>query len=105
MEKASDVIAQIVLNRPKTCFLLSLLLCVVLLPGLRLAGESYDIKGWFDESNSHRNQLEEFEDHFGNDEKIIVAVHDPGGLFDPESVKVIREITDRLWEFPPRHPS
>ncbi len=42
-------------------------------------------------------EFDKFERQFGNDDAVAVVVHSPSGVFDRDTVGLLRELTDRMW--------
>jgi len=95
-----EKITNIVIEKPWVCVSLMMLLFFAFAPGLTMFQEKYDVRIWFRESDPNIKILNHFERHFGNDERILVVMHSPSGIFDKESATTLREITDKMWKVP-----
>ncbi len=51
---------------------------------------------WFLASDPAYQAYEAFQDQFGSDEIVAVAVHDPGGIFTAENLALIDEASERI---------
>lgn len=89
-----------VINNPIKNMLWSFLLVALLVPGISQFSEDYDVRTWFRETDPNIKQLDKFEKQFGNDENLVIVVHSPSGIFDKESIEVLRGLTEKTWEIP-----
>ncbi|MCL3883033.1 MMPL family transporter [Marivita sp. GX14005] len=85
---------------PKTALLCGLLLAMSALTGLARLQADFSYAGYFHKDDAWLQEFDEFERVFGNDDSIIVAVETPGGLFNPDSIALLHELTERLWQLP-----
>ena len=76
---------------------LSLLLILACLPGLTFLTPDFSPRSWFSPTNARLIELDEFEESFGNEEAFVVVVHRPSGVFHPDSLSFIQNLTDELW--------
>lgn len=53
---------------------------------------------FFEKDDPQIQEFERFERRFGNDDAVIVVVHSPSGIFDPESATLLRTLTERMWK-------
>lgn len=53
---------------------------------------------WFEKDYPKLIEFQQFEDEFGNDDSIILAIHQPKGLLTPESIELIQILTERFWQ-------
>ncbi len=87
-------------KRPVVAILLSLAVIVGLAAGLPHLRADFTHTGFFWEKDPHLVRFEAFERRFGNDDQILLAVESPSGIFDVDSAKLIRELTDKMWQVP-----
>lgn len=87
-----------IVDNPLKNMLWSFLLIAVLTPGLANFAEDYNVRTWFRETDPNIKQLDKFEKQFGNDENLVIVVNSPSGIFDKESVEILREMTEKTWE-------
>lgn len=93
-------VSQNIVNHPKKHITWVLLFIALFLPSLASFEEKYDVRIWFRDSDPHIQTLNQFERQFGNDENIVVAFEAQKGVFTVEGLKLIHEITDKLWLVP-----
>ncbi len=89
-------IKKIVFERPITCLLLSMTSIIGLSFALTKLKANYSVRSWFSTTDPLVKQLDFFEKTFGNDETAIVIVRAKNGVFHPESLKKIDEITQEI---------
>jgi predicted RND superfamily exporter protein len=86
-----------VINHPYKCMIATILLVAALAPGLAHFSEDYNVRTWFRETDPNIKQLDKFEKKFGNDENLVLVIHSPSGIFDKESIEILREVTEKTW--------
>ena len=83
---------------------LLLLACVVLfsllVSGLRHYKENFNPKGLLPKSSPLVKDIDQLKLDFGNDQSFTLVVHSSDGIFDPASLKILEELTERLWTVP-----
>jgi predicted RND superfamily exporter protein len=76
--------------------LVALLLCA-------LAGAAWQVRGvgvdnavtvWFVDGDPALRAYADFQDTFGNDEVVVLALHDPDGILDADGLARVRAVTD-----------
>ena len=93
-------IIKFVLENPKRCILFSLLFCLSLSAGLVNIETDFGVKNWFRSDDPLIIKLEQFEKQFGSDESAVFAIHNPKGVFNPETIQIIKEVTEKMWLVP-----
>lgn len=89
------------LKFPKTCLASSVLVGLLLSVGIIFSYQSdFSSKVWFLASNPHLIAFNDFEEEFGNDDLVVVAIKNKSGVFNQRSVEFIREATRDLWLVP-----
>jgi hydrophobe/amphiphile efflux-3 (HAE3) family protein len=76
-------------------FPLMVLLLSMGLKNLKFDG-SYRI--WFGEGSKTLNSYDKFQEDFGNDDALVVIIHDPKGIFTKKRLKTIDNIAQKLWD-------
>lgn len=87
-------------HKPYRALLLGVLMACLLLPGYRWFTLDFTYMTWFFEGDSAVQEYRNFEDFFGNDETIMIAVHSPSGVFDRETATLVSELTEAMWLLP-----
>lgn len=85
---------------PKSCLIFSLLLLFASAPGLMYFQAQNDVRIWFNKNDEKIEVLNSFERRFGNDESLVIAIHHPDGLFTPERMQAVVEISEGAWRLP-----
>lgn len=85
---------------PGTALLTGILIALFALTGLTRLTADFSYAGYFHESDTWLQEFDHFEDTFGNDDSIIIAVENPSGLFNPASITLLHELTDQMWQLP-----
>lgn len=89
-----------VIAKPWVCIIMSCLLIFTLVPNLKDMKSDFSYRIWFMKDDPFLTKFDAFERKFGNDENIAILVHSPDGIFDESSVKIIQEITEKMWLAP-----
>ena len=51
---------------------------------------------WFSEEDVGLRAYREFQDRFGNDEVVVIALHQPDGILTPNGVRLLRQVGERV---------
>lgn len=97
---ASASIARLITARPVLALIVSLLLVGACFSGARLLSPDFTYRAFFGAEDPLRQQVERFEETFGNDDSVVLLIHAPDGLLDQDSANVILEATRRMWLVP-----
>lgn len=87
-------------DHPKRSFALGLAIVAFFAAGLPRIIPDFSYRIWFQESNPKLKLFDAFERRFGSDEVSVVVIHSPSGIFDAESIGLIRDMTDDFWKAP-----
>lgn len=90
--------SQWIIDNPIKNMIWSFVFVAAMVPGLAQFAEDYNVRTWFRESDPNIKQLDVFEKQFGNDENLVLVINSPSGIFDKESVEILREMTEKTWE-------
>ena len=71
-------------------------LIMIMIPGLGQLKTDFGIRVWLEEDDPLVHELNKFETDFGNDESVVVVIHDAEGVFKPNIVKLIQNLTKKL---------
>ncbi|WP_347331197.1 efflux RND transporter permease subunit [Marinimicrobium locisalis] len=96
----SDVISRFVVHHPVKSILLALLLSLTAIAGVRNLEADFTYRAFFSEGNPLREEVEAFERQFSNDDTAVLMVRSPSGIFDPESARLVVELTEAMWALP-----
>jgi len=97
MNKIKNNFVDWIIGKPKTALVLFGLLNVIFAPGLLKVKTDFTYKSWYSIKDPKVLEFQEFEKTFGNDDMAIVVVHDDKGILQKKNLKLIEEISDRLW--------
>ncbi len=87
-------------DHPWWAILLGLALVGALVPGLGKVRADFTHSGFFWSDDPKIQRFNAFERRFGNDDAVIFAVHSPSGVFDADTARLLRELTDAMWQVP-----
>ena len=96
--KAGYAFSKGIVDRPLRSFFIFIALLAIFLPGILKITASWSPRMWFDKDHPETIKLDNFEKKFGNDQSVTLAIHDPKGIFRPDTLNVIYQLTDKLWE-------
>lgn len=88
------------MDRPLLFILLSLTSFFFFAPFILQLQSDYSARIWFRTTDPLIKDLDKLEQKFGNDEKVVIGVHAPGGIFKPEIMKVLKDLTEKSWLVP-----
>lgn len=60
----------------------------------------FSFRVWFTDHDPLITEFDAFERRFGNDDRSVVIVHSPSGIFDKETVTLLNELTEAMWRVP-----
>ena len=66
-------------------------------PGLLKVKTDFTYKSWYSNKDPKVLEFQEFEKTFGNDDMAIVIVHDEKGILQRKNLKLIEEMSEKLW--------
>ncbi|MCO4795072.1 MAG: MMPL family transporter [Bacteriovoracaceae bacterium] len=89
-----------IVNKPIWSMLLVIFLLAVTTPGIFKIKSMYSPRIWFGKDHYEIKKLDQFEKTFGNDQSITFGFYNPKGVFNTESLKAIRDLTDEVWTLP-----
>ena len=62
--------------------------------------EDFSYRIFFEKDNVNLLNLEQFENEFNGSDTLVVAIYSPSGIFDTESVTLLADLSDKLWQTP-----
>lgn len=71
--------------------------CVVTSLGLMHLQSNFGVRVWFAPGDPYLQAYDKYEKDFGTDDSIVIAIHSESGIFDPESVALINDLSDKMW--------
>ena len=92
--------ARFVARRPWLALLAALVLIGACFSGARLLSPDFTYRAFFAPDDPLRQQVERFEQTFGNDDSVVLMIHNPNGLLNAQSADVILRATEQMWQVP-----
>ncbi|MBE0369478.1 efflux RND transporter permease subunit [Pseudoalteromonas aurantia] len=89
-----------IINNPIKSIFSSLMMCFLLISGVRYIQADFSYRAFFSEGNPLRVEIEGFEREFSNDDSIVLLVKSPSGIFDKETSELIVKLTEEMWQVP-----
>ncbi len=85
-----------IIKYPIFSFMSCLLGVGLLATGIKHLHGSYEIRSWFQVDDPDIIKLNSFEKKFGFEESLVIAIHNPKGIFNSKTSQKIYKITERL---------
>lgn len=98
LKRLTGQLARWITASPKRALAIAGLLVLVSLPGLFRLSTDYGVRIWFRDTDPLLKVYDSFLQTFGSDDSILMAVHNKDGLFNPQNLADIRDITEKLWK-------
>ncbi|MCO4793940.1 MAG: MMPL family transporter [Bacteriovoracaceae bacterium] len=98
--KKVDVVAKFIQKNSGKLFLVGILLFILTSLGLKNLQSDFSFRVWFKKDDPAIVYYNNFEQTFGNEDKIILLVHHPDGLFTNKNINLIQEITKKFELLP-----
>ena len=89
-----------IVNRPWLTLLIGLGVFMGLASGGQHLAPDFTYRVWFNEEDPLLQEFDQFERRFGNDDRAMVIVHSPSGVFDADSTELLMELTEKAWLLP-----
>ena len=96
----ANLIAEWVLEHPKVCFSISLVLIIACISPINSLKSDYGIRIWFRTTDPLIAELDALEQKFGNDERIAIGINSKTGMFSNKNLHAIDQITKKVWTLP-----
>ena len=97
MEKIKNNFVNWIIKKPKSALLLFFVLNVIFAPGLLKVKTDFTYKSWYSNKDPKVLEFQEFEKTFGNDDMAIVIVHDEKGILQRKNLKLVEQMSEKLW--------
>ena len=95
-----DRIVNYIIERPKTALLVGFVVFMACASGGRTLAPDFSYRVWFNDDDPLIMEFDAFERRFGNDDRAIVVVHSPSGIFDKDSAELLTKFTEEAWKLP-----
>jgi hypothetical protein len=66
--------------------------------GMKFLEAQYGFKFWFKQNDPAILAYEQYVKDFGNDDAAVIVIRSPSGVFDPDTVALIEEFSEKLWK-------
>ncbi|MEE2756954.1 MAG: MMPL family transporter [Myxococcota bacterium] len=93
-------IINLIINRPFLSLLLGLGVFFGCAFGAKTLAPDFSYRVWFNEGDPLIVEFDTFERRFGNDDRAVVIIHSPSGIFDKDSAQLLIEMTEKAWQLP-----
>tara|TARA_R110000868_G_scaffold155691_3_gene382129 strand:- start:1266 stop:3596 length:2331 start_codon:yes stop_codon:yes gene_type:complete len=91
-------LSRFVVDKPKHALAIFIFIVAVLTPGALLIKSTYTPRMWFASDHKQITALNDFERKFGNDQKTIIGLHNPSGIFNNQTLSLIHDLTHDMWQ-------
>ncbi|OUR96742.1 hypothetical protein A9Q84_10400 [Halobacteriovorax marinus] len=98
--KFTKSLTNYLINNPWKNIFIGILVTLALAPGLTKLKSDFTYRIWFRDSEPLIKTYDNFQAKFGNDDLVNIIIHSPDGVFDQESIALIREFTENMWLIP-----
>jgi len=95
-----SILIDSIVNHPLKYMVACLLVAVFLIPNVLKIESDFGVRIWFRTTDPLIKDLNELERKFGNDEKVILAVHAKNGIFNKKNIELLQKITEDIWQVP-----
>lgn len=85
-------------DSPLKTIMFSVLLIVLFTAGVSKLYANFGYRVWFPETNPNLIEFDAFERKFGSDEVALIAVKSPDGIFDMQTISLLKNLTNDLWQ-------
>jgi uncharacterized protein len=89
-----------IINHPLKYITSCLIISIFLIPHVLKIESDFGVRIWFRTTDPLIKDLNELERKFGNDEKVILAIHTNKGIFQKDKIELLQKITEDLWLVP-----
>jgi uncharacterized protein len=100
IDHVADAAAALVTNHPWKALLSALLLIAAAVPGLQQLSPDPTHRAYFKATDPLRVEVEAMERRFSNDDSVVLFVHSPSGVFDPQTAELLVQLTEEMWRVP-----
>lgn len=101
MELLKDKLVNFPIEYKKTSFLIGCLIFFSIFPFITRMQFDFSAQAWLSDDDTNIEKLNEFEQLFGNDERVMFLVElKEGELFNKDIIKTLEKLTERTWQIP-----
>lgn len=87
-------------SHPLVSLCLSFILVGLCIPGLSNLKPNFTYRGFFYPDDPLLVSFDRFERQFGNDDSVVLAIHNSSGLFNKKSAELLQTLTREMWKIP-----
>ena len=98
LDSVSAKLIQFLARHPWRSLALATLILGLLVPGLAHLKPDFTYRAFFLPDDPELERYGQLQRQFGNDEVAVIGIHSPSGIFDAESIQLIRDFTARMWQ-------
>ncbi|MFT6632501.1 MAG: putative RND superfamily exporter protein [Bacteriovoracaceae bacterium] len=95
-----EKIVGIIQEHPKQVLAFTIMLLLILIPGLFSLKSDFSYRAWYSEDDPLLVFYDKFENKFGNDDSVIIAIESKNSLLNPKDLKLIYDTTQEMWKIP-----
>jgi predicted RND superfamily exporter protein len=96
-QKIPRAFAGFVVANPRKLLFLFFLILAAGAPFLFQIKTGWSQRVWFDKDHELIKQMDQFEKFFGSDEYVSIVIHQKNGIYNRETLKLIKDITEEMW--------
>ncbi len=98
--KLAEEVVRFIEKKSKISLILGLLCFFSLVPFLVKTKTDFSYTGFFYDDDPMIKDFNNFQKKFGNDDSVVIAINSPSGIFDQDSIKLLQEMTRKMWLLP-----
>jgi predicted RND superfamily exporter protein len=95
-----EKVVAIIQGSPKQVLAFTMLLLLALIPGLLSLKSDFSYRAWYSEDDPLLVFYDNFEEKFGNDDSVIIAIKSKKSLLTPTDLKLVYDTTEKMWQIP-----
>ena len=100
MNKLSKKFLDALFNHPLIFLLIALLFTLFTFSSITSIQEDFSYRIFFEKTDPNLLELEQFEKEFSGSDTLLVAINSPSGIFDKESIEIVQQLSEELWQTP-----
>jgi predicted RND superfamily exporter protein len=100
VSRFNRVVVGLIAAHPWRAMAIGLVLVLALAPGLLRLQTDFTHTGFFNVDDPKLQKFEAFEQRFGNDDTVVIAVQSPSGVYDADTIALVQWLTDQVWQVP-----
>ncbi|MAW07605.1 MAG: hypothetical protein CME61_04915, partial [Halobacteriovoraceae bacterium] len=100
MNSFINKLSYLIYHRPLRFIIGSLTICLLMIPQLLTLESDFGVRIWFKTDDHLIQDLNELEQKFGNDERILLAVHSKTDIFTKSNLEALEKLTEGMWLVP-----